>query len=176
MPHTQAELIERFYQAFAARDAQAMAACYHADVEFTDRAFGTLHGDEARGMWRMLCHNGRDLRITFSDVTADDQAGSARWEAHYTFSATGRPVVNRILAHFEFQGGLIRRHQDEFDMHAWMTQALGFTGRLLGGVGAFQRFFQKKARRTLAAFMARGDGVAASGPARASNVSPSNAG
>ena len=35
-----------------------MADCYHPDVHFSDPVFPSLKGDEARGMWRMLCERG----------------------------------------------------------------------------------------------------------------------
>jgi ketosteroid isomerase-like protein len=44
MPH---DLIETFYRAFAALDAEAMAACYHDEVTFEDPAFGQLQGEQA---------------------------------------------------------------------------------------------------------------------------------
>nr|QMS48188.1 ketosteroid isomerase-related protein [uncultured bacterium] len=73
------QLIERFYAAFQKRDAAGMAACYHPDVTFSDEAFPGLRGDRARDMWRMLCERGTDLELTFSDVSADAERGSAHW-------------------------------------------------------------------------------------------------
>jgi ketosteroid isomerase-like protein len=150
--HPNGALIERFYAAFQARDADAMNACYHPDVSFSDAAFGPLTGDEARAMWRMLCERGKDLRVEFRDVQADDRSGSAHWEAWYTFSATGKPVHNVIEAHFEFADGLIRRHDDRFDFGRWAGQALGLPGKLLGRAPFFQKAFRRKARAQLARF------------------------
>ena len=65
------DLLQRFYAAFDRRDAEAMAACYTDDVRFEDPAFGPLTGDQARGMWRMLCQRGKDLRVVASDIEAD---------------------------------------------------------------------------------------------------------
>ena len=39
-------LITEFYSAFQRLDAEAMAACYTADVVFSDPAFGELRGRE----------------------------------------------------------------------------------------------------------------------------------
>jgi len=47
-------LVREFYRAFAARDAEAMGRCYHADVAFSDPVFPMLRGEDARDMWRML--------------------------------------------------------------------------------------------------------------------------
>jgi ketosteroid isomerase-like protein len=93
-PATHAALIERFYRAFAARDAEGMAACYHDEAVFSDPVFGELDTASVRDMWRMLIERGRDLEIRFDDVVASEERGSASWEARYTFSASGRKVVN----------------------------------------------------------------------------------
>lgn len=131
MPHPNADLLTRFYAAFQQRDASGMAACYHPDVHFQDPAFD-LHGARAGAMWHMLCARGHDLRLTVSNVQADDQTGSAHWEADYTFSQTKRLVHNEIDAAFTFEDGLIRTHRDAFDFWTWSRQALGAPGLLLG--------------------------------------------
>ncbi|PCC75296.1 Ketosteroid isomerase-related protein [Nannocystis exedens] len=151
--HPNAETIQRFYTCFAARDAAGMAACYADDVVFSDHAFPGLRGREAGEMWRMLCERGKDLKIEFRDVTADDQRGSAHWEAWYTFG-TGRKVHNVVEARFEFRDGKIVRHDDEFPLWAWARQAVGLPGLVLGWTGFFERSLQRKARRQLEAFMA----------------------
>src|ERR1700682_5724474 len=89
--HPNAALIERFYTAFARRDAPAMAACYTDDAHFSDPVFD-LTGAQVGAMWAMLCERGKDLRLEWRDVRADDITGSAHWEPRYTFSSTGRPV------------------------------------------------------------------------------------
>jgi ketosteroid isomerase-like protein len=149
----EARLITDFYEAFARRDAEAMAACYHDDVVFSDPVFGELHGERARDMWRMLCERGQDLRITFRDVIAGETEGSAHWEARYTFSTTGRPVINVIDARFEFRDGKIIRHRDKFDLYRWACQALGPKGILLGWMPPIQRAIGAKANRGLDAYV-----------------------
>ena len=124
--------ITRFYEAFQKRDAATMAACYAPDVQFSDPVFPDLRGPQAGLMWKMLCERGKDLRLEFRDVRADDLAGSAHWEAWYTFSTTGRPVHNVIDATFAFRDGRIVRHADRFDLYRWSRQALGPAGLLLG--------------------------------------------
>ena len=42
--------------------------------------------------------------------------------ATYTFSATGRTVVNRIRARFDFRDGKIVRHVDSFDLWRWRVR------------------------------------------------------
>lgn len=150
--HPNAQLLETFYAAFARRDAAAMAACYHADASFSDPVFPALDGDGVRAMWAMLCANGKDLRLEVGPISADDTQGRAHWDAHYTFSGTGRPVLNRVDATFRFRDGLIVEHRDVFDFHRWATQALGLSGRLLGGTGWLQRKVQKQAGEKLLAW------------------------
>src|SRR5688500_2090701 len=106
-------VIELFYWAFARRDGDAMAACYHPEVHFQDPVFD-LQGDEAGAMWRMLCRRATDLLVEVSDVGAEGDTGRAHWEAHYTFTTTGRKVHNRIDARFTFRDGLIVDHRDDF--------------------------------------------------------------
>ncbi|MDX2012255.1 MAG: nuclear transport factor 2 family protein [Myxococcaceae bacterium] len=150
--HPNAELIRRFYDAFGRRDAEGMAACYADGIQFSDPAFPDLRGKDAGDMWRMLCEAGKDLRIEASEIDADDTTGRARWVAHYTFSATGRKVVNDIRASFRFQNGRIVEHRDVFDFGRWARQALGLPGLLLGWTGWMQKQVQARAAKGLASF------------------------
>ncbi len=152
--HPHAALITRFYGAFANRDWATMARCYHPEVHFTDPAFD-LHGPRAAQMWRMLCTQGKDLQLTFSEVQANDSVGSAHWDARYTFSKTGRKVLNQIDANFEFRDGLIGRHIDRFDFWRWSRQALGAPGALLGWSPFLRGQVQKQAARSLDSFVAK---------------------
>lgn len=149
--HPNAATIRDFYTAFQKRDAAAMAACYHPEVRFSDPVFPDLRGPRAGAMWQMLCERGADLVIEFRDVTADDQRGSAHWDARYTYSGTGRKVLNRIDASFEFDGGKIVGHTDRFDLYRWARQALGPVGLLLG----WTPMVQNKIRRTAAVALDR---------------------
>ena len=149
-----AALINRFYEAFARRDAEAMVACYAPNVRFADPAFGELHGDDARAMWRMLIERGKDLEVVHSTVVTDDEGrGSAHWDADYTFSATGRKVHNSVNARFRFEGGLIAEHEDSFDLYRWARQALGPVGLLLGWTPMVQKKIRSGARESLTEYM-----------------------
>lgn len=148
------ELITRFYTAFQQRDWQTMNSCYHAEATFHDPAFRNLNSTEVRAMWHMLCLNARDFSITFSDVNADEKAGQCRWKASYTFSKTGRKVVNDIRAAFTFKDGLILTHTDTFDLWKWSRQALGPSGILLGWSALVQNKVNDNARKSLSRFIA----------------------
>jgi len=141
--HTQ--LIEAFYQAFDAGDGKAMAACYASDVHFSDPVFPDLRGDRAGAMWRMLTEGPGDVRVELLEHGAGDTTGSAHWLAKYTFSETGRPVVNDIRTTFTFKDGLIVEHHDDFDFYAWSRQALGPVGLLLGWTPLVKSTVRKKA-------------------------------
>lgn len=150
-PHV--DLITRFYTAFAARDVEAMVACYHSDCMFMDPVFGRLNYDEVCAMWRMLNERGKDLAITFERVEADEGSGSCHWEATYTFAKTGRKVHNKIDAQFGFLEGLILAHRDRFNFYAWTKAALGLPGLLLGWSPLLQNKIRREARRSLETYM-----------------------
>ena len=147
-----AELIDRFYTAFARRDHEAMAGCYTPDATFTDPVFQELHGDEVRAMWRMLCERGADLELSHSAIETEGDRGSAHWVADYTFSGSGRAVHNEIDAGFRFEHGLIAEHTDSFDLWRWARQALGPVGVLLGWSPPVQAKIRSQARASLDEF------------------------
>jgi hypothetical protein len=92
--------------------------------------------------------------VSVADIHGDATTGSARCDAWYTFSATGRPVHNVITAHFQFTEGRILRHVDRFDLHRWAAQALGLKGLLLGWAPPVQGAIRRQAARALDAFIA----------------------
>jgi len=153
--HQHEQLIRDFYAAFAARDADGMARCYHPEILFSDPAFPMLKGNEASSMWRMLISRGKDLQLTLVEASADNDGGHATWEARYTFSQTGRPVINRIDAVFAFRDGLIVRHIDRFPFWKWSRQALGPIGLVLGWSLPIKMLVRKKAAASLASYMAK---------------------
>jgi ketosteroid isomerase-like protein len=147
-------LIKRFYGAFAQRDGAGMAACYAPNVHFRDPAFGDLDGSWAGAMWRMLAATAKDFRLELLEYGSDDMTGTAHWLAHYTFSQTGRPVVNDVRAEFRFADGLIVEHLDSFDFNRWAGQALGLRGRLLGWTPILRKTVRERARANLERFVA----------------------
>jgi ketosteroid isomerase-like protein len=149
------ELIQGFYAAFDRRDGYHMAGCYGAGARFSDPVFTDLRGDEPGAMWRMLTGQAQDLRVELREHDADGDRGSARWVAHYTFTRTGRPVVNDVRASFRFEDGLIAEHVDDFSFHRWARQALGTPGLLLGWTPFLRSATRKQARASLRSFMER---------------------
>jgi len=153
--HPHEALVRDFYAAFARHDAEAMARCYHADVFFTDPVFPALRGQDAGDMWRMLLSRAKDLEVTLDEASADEDGGRAKWTARYTFTKTGRPVVNRVDAMFAFRDGLIVRHFDSFSFWRWASQALGPMGKLLGWSLPIKWKVRKDAAAALEKFVAR---------------------
>lgn len=156
MPNANDELIQRFYAAFDRKDGDAMAACYTPDARFDDPVFPGLTGSEPGDMWRMLTARATDLKIELREHEADDSTGSAHWIATYTFTQTGRPVVNDVRATFRFRDGLIAEHRDDFDFYKWSKQALGTPGLLLGWTPILRNATRKKARAGLDEFTSAG--------------------
>lgn len=155
MSRVNTDMIERFYDAFAACDGEAMEACYAPDVRFSDPVFTDLHGPEAGGMWRMLTGQATDLRVKLVEHAAEGDTGTARWVADYTFSRTGRPVHNDVRASLRFgPDGLITEHTDDFDFWAWSRQALGPSGTLLGWTPIVRNAVRRQARENLDSFLA----------------------
>ena len=147
-------LIERFYGALGEHDGAAMAACYAPGATFSDPVFPDLRGAQAGAMWRMLTASSTDLRVDLLEHEADDARGTAHWRAVYTFSRTGRPVVNDIHARFRFENGLIAEHEDSFDFYRWARQALGPSGLLLGWTPMLRNKVRAQAAGGLERFMA----------------------
>ncbi|MDB5782862.1 nuclear transport factor 2 family protein [Caballeronia mineralivorans] len=152
MTDPNAALIQRFYEAFQRSDAEAMAACYAPDVEFSDPVFGVLRGREAADMWRMLLSRAAELSLTFSDIKTVGQTATAHWVASYRFSQTGRKVVNRVTSRFAIRDGLIFEHRDSFNLWTWSRQALGLKGWLLGWSSFVQKKIQAQASKGLRAY------------------------
>jgi ketosteroid isomerase-like protein len=149
------KLIQHFYTSFQNKDYKSMQACYADNATFSDSVFTNLNAKEVRAMWHMLVLGGKDLTLTFHEVKTNENSGSCKWIAEYTFSLTGKKVINRIHAEFIFENGKIISHKDTFDFYRWSRQAFGIKGWLFGWMNSFQCTVQKKSRQKLDAFMAK---------------------
>ena len=89
--------------------------------------------------------------------------------ATYTYSATGRRVINR-----DRRGVHVSRRphragiDDRFDLYRWARQALGIKGLLLGWLPPVQGAIRRKAAQALAAWRAKENAAdrAGAGPTR----------
>ena len=148
------QLINNFYSSFKKLDHKGMNNCYSNDIVFFDPVFGLLRGEEAKCMWEMLCRNAKDFSLSYGNIQhLDEEYSTCNWEATYTFSKTGKKVVNKIKANMRFEDGKIVEHSDAFSLHKWSSQALGFSGWLLGWNSFFQRKIKNGAKRNLLKFM-----------------------
>jgi ketosteroid isomerase-like protein len=159
-PSTNAEtapsaVATRFFEAFARRDGETMASCYADDVSFSDPVFRELRGEDARNMWRMLTGRSKDLTIEFVLQSSDSQSATVHWTARYSFGATGRPVVNRVVSRLTIRNGKIVEQRDAFPMWTWTRQALGPVGLLLGWSPFLRKSVQRRAADGLAQFAAK---------------------
>ena len=132
-----------------------MGACYHPDAHFSDPVFPDLDAAGVRAMWKMLLTSGTDLRIGFSVLEETGTNGKAEWEAHYTFSRTGRSVHNEVVSTFVLKDDLILQQLDVFDFWKWSRQALGTPGALLG----WSSIIKNKVRDTAAKGLAKSSRV-----------------
>ncbi len=127
-----------------------MLACYHADVVFSDPAFGELHGKKAHHMWEMLVSRlDEKAEISVKNIQYDEFKGSADWTAKYVYGRKKRLVVNHIHASFKFKEGKIIEHRDDFNLWRWSSQALGLPGYILGWTPFFKESLQKKTNQIL---------------------------
>lgn len=151
---TNTEIITKFYAAFQKLDYTTMNSCYSDEIVFNDPAFGLLRGDEVKYMWEMLCKNAKDFSLTFSTIELlDEEYATCNWVATYTFSKTGRKVVNYIKAYMLLKDGKIIEHSDAFKISKWAAQALGLKGVLLGWSGYMKKKIQQNARKNLIKFI-----------------------
>lgn len=151
------ELIEKFYTSFSKADAKGMTECYHENIVFQDDAFGTLKGERACKMWEMLLSGGPGKsKISFNNVEATNESGSANWRAEYHYGEKQRKVINNIHANFKFKDGKIIEHIDTFNLWKWTKQALGPAGYLLGWTSFMRKKIQKTTNDKLNDFISKG--------------------
>ena len=146
-------IIDQFYTAFQKKDWKSMQALYHDEATFSDPVFQNLTSKEVKAMWHMLLTASKDLELTFTNVSGDDNKGTCRWDAFYSFSRTGRKVHNIITANFVFKQGKIVSHLDHFDLWKWSGMALGWPGKLLGWSPLIKNKIRDMARKNLAKFI-----------------------
>lgn len=135
-------LAGRFYQAFAARDADGMEACYAPNVVFHDPLFGHLNGPQAMEMWRAIipAADPKTFQVspTVDGAPVQQRDGSFKvkvhWDAHYDLP--GRTHVdNRADTTLVIKDGRIVSQRDEWDLSNWTRQALPVGGGTALGNG-----------------------------------------
>jgi len=149
------QIIHQFYNAFQQKDYKTMQESYADSAVFNDSVFRNLNAKEVKAMWQMLISRSADMTLTFGNIKEVGNKVTAYWEAHYTFTATGNKVVNKINAEFEIENGKIVKHTDTFGFHKWAKQAFGAGGFLLGWTNAFQEKVRQTAKKKLDEYIAK---------------------
>lgn len=147
------ELIQKFYDAFARLDYETMLDCYSSNPIFNDQVFGVIQGNEVKAMWEMLCKNAKDFDLQVEKIEVDGEYATCNWTATYTFTKTGKKVINHVKAHMRIENGKITEHTDEFDIYKWSRQAFGLSGVLLGWSGYMKNKIRHEAKTKLYQFM-----------------------
>ncbi len=146
-------LIHQFYTAFQQKDVKTMQSSYDDHAIFNDAVFINLDAQQIRAMWQMLLSRSGDMVMDFRNVREEGGRVRAYWEARYTFTATGKKVVNKINAEFEIKDGKIVKHTDTFNFHRWARQAFGIGGLLLGWTNVFKEKVRQTAKKKLDEYM-----------------------
>jgi hypothetical protein len=132
MPHPNAILIERLFDALNRHDHEAMARCYHDKATFDDIAFHLRKKQRIHDMWRMICEGKSGITVQVTSIVADDRRGEARIIDKYRLDED-HPITNPITSRFSFEAGQILSQVDDCDPLAWAQQAVGGTpGWILG--------------------------------------------
>lgn len=150
------ELIEKFYSSFSNGDVKGMIACYHENITFQGPVFGKLKGEKAIKMWEMLLSKRtKTTKISFSNITATEEKGSANWNAEYLYGARKRKVINNVTANFKFKDGKIIEHIDTFNLWKWTQQAIGVAGYFTGWTPFMKNKIQNTTKKQLEKFMSK---------------------
>jgi ketosteroid isomerase-like protein len=151
-------LVARFYDAFAKLEIDAMLACLHPEITFSDPLFPNLRQGQVFEMWRMLIASAArypdDFSLTYEFVFVEERKAQVHWQAKYRYGGR-RKVHNKVLATLTFWDGKIVRHVDGFNFYTWGRQALGWLGLSLGWSSKFRASVQSAAKKQLSAFMGR---------------------
>lgn len=143
---------ERFYEAFMVRDHYTMGRLYAEHATFSDPVFPLLNARGARLMWQMLVSRAEDLGIEVNILEDGPTRARVDWVARYTFTGTGRPVVNHVHTEMAISAGKIVRQVDTFSLWRWSRQALGARGLLLGWTPLVRDKVRAQAARSLREF------------------------
>jgi hypothetical protein len=141
----------RLLDCVRARDVAGIAECYAHDAVYSDPVLGDLHPGQARLIWPLKLAHMRRMQLSY--VIDDISLLSARVSSRvaYDFFPTGRSVQMRLHTLLVFRGGLIVRHDDEFDLASWRRMALGPSERL----GTLLPSWRRRVRQATDALLSR---------------------
>ena len=126
---TNREVIQRLYDAFAARDAEAMVACLDDDVEWV-LVDGFPYGGTHRGpqavldeVWRPMATEWKGWTAIPDSILVDGDHAAVTGTYTGTFRATGKAFRARFAHVFALRSGRICRMEQFVDAEA-VHQAL----------------------------------------------------
>ncbi|MFZ5443124.1 MAG: nuclear transport factor 2 family protein [Myxococcota bacterium] len=122
-----ADVVRRFYEAFEAKDVDAMEQLYAPNLRFQDAIFSFDDAAGAAHMWRKLFQVDPHAKLSFTLDSADGATVKGHWVADYHVG--GRPVHNEVSTTMRVEGGKIVQHTDDFSWKKWAPQAFP-AGRL----------------------------------------------
>jgi hypothetical protein len=103
----------------------------------------------------MLLTRSREFTLSYNIKDSGPDRAQVIWIAEYIFTATGRPVSNRVVTDMRFAANRIVQQRDHFSFWRWSRQALGLQGTLLGWSPLLQSRVRAQAMASLGRFMAR---------------------
>lgn len=122
-----ADVVTRFYEAFEAKNVDAMEQLYAPNLRFKDAIFSFDDAAGATHMWRKLFQVDPNAKLAFTLDSADGATVKGHWVADY--HVNGRPVHNEVSTTMRVEGGRIVEHTDDFSWKKWAPQAFP-AGRL----------------------------------------------
>lgn len=130
-------IVRRYFNAFNAKDVDAMLACLTDDVAHHVNEGGTRHGKQA---FKEFCaHMNRCYDETLSDIVFMTSADGARAAAEFTVNGTyletdgSLPAASKqtyVLpagSFFDIRDGLISRVTTRYNLSDWIAQVSGKT-------------------------------------------------
>ncbi len=125
------DLLDRHQEAFARRDAAALAAQHDPDGVFESPAHGVVRGRSAiEGVYRYWFNAFPDLRLTWEDAVIDGARAAVFWRFEGTtdgaFFGVEKPGIRVVMggaADYRFAGGTIASVRHVFDFTGALIKA-----------------------------------------------------
>lgn len=147
------ETVKRYYEAFAAKDAEVLASLYAENAAFSDPVFGKLNGSQTCAMWAMLLGRAVGFSSSYQIGSGEGNHISGEMIVEYKFGKRKRQVINHIRSTFEIADGHIISQVDRFNFWRWATMSMGTFGFAVGWIPAFRNSVKKKALQSLIDYM-----------------------
>ena len=121
------DVIAKFTKAVETNDGLSLAALFTEDGVYDDEFYGEFKGREA--IAKMLNDHfwghAKGFRWNMSNLVSDGVHGYATYDFSYTSimpEARGKQVVFDGIAHYQFENGLIKRYEENFNTGMALAQ------------------------------------------------------